>query len=137
MDGERASVGDARSPVADVVAGGTVAMSAVDVQEVDRVGDLVVGGVGEGADVTHPIAHPGGGEVGGERLVVEVGLGFEAGDLLRASVVAGMRIDRNDLDAGIGGGGEHDRRPSAETPDLDDPATCRAPRRRLVQSARA
>ena len=46
------------APVADVGAGRAVAVGAVDVEDVDRVVDVAVGGVGERRHVAHPSATP-------------------------------------------------------------------------------
>ena len=82
--------------------------------------DVVVRSIAELAHVTHPVGDPGGGEVGVEHLVIVGGLGLEAADLLRAAVVAGMRIDRDDRDAVRRGAGQHDGAAPAEAADLDD-----------------
>ena len=55
VDQQRAAVGDAPAPVADVGAGRTEAVGAVDVEDVDRAFDGAVGGVGEGRHVADPI----------------------------------------------------------------------------------
>ena len=70
MDQQRAAVGDARAPVADVGAGRAVAVGAVDVQHVDRAVDVAVGGVGERGHVAHPSATPARAQVGVEHGAV-------------------------------------------------------------------
>ena len=59
VDQQRPAVGQPAAPVADVGPGRAVAVGAVDVQHVDRVGDGGVGDVGEAGDVAHPVGHAG------------------------------------------------------------------------------
>ena len=64
--------------------------------------------------MAHPVAHAGLLEVAVEHLVVLGGLVLEALDLLRAPVVAGVRVDGDQLDAGVGRRGQDDHRPAPE-----------------------
>ena len=95
-------------------------MGAVDVEDIDRVVDLGVGGVGEAGDVAHPLGDAGASEVGLERCPVSCRLVDEAGELLRTAIVAGVRVDRHDLDAG--------RRAAMPGRSWSDPGSCRSRR---------
>ena len=86
-----------------------------------------MGVVAELAHVGDPVAHAGPLEVVEEHLGVDGRLVLEAVDLLRAAVVARVRVDGVDLDALGGGEADRHHRAAAEAADLDDAA----PRRHL------
>ena len=69
-------------------------------------------------------------------VVVVGGLRGEPVDLLRAPVVAGVGVDRDDLDARRGRRRQHDRRAATEAADLDDPTAGGQRRRGVVQRRR-
>ena len=100
MDQQRPAVADPPAPVADVGPGRPVAVGAVDVQHVDRVGDVAVGGGGERARRGGPgrRRRP---RRGWPRTTARSSAASSAKpvDLLRAAVVAGVRVDGDDLDA--------------------------------------
>jgi hypothetical protein len=52
--------------------------------------------------VAHAVGDAGGGQVAVEHVVVVLGLGSEPFDLLRSPVVAGVGIDRDELDPRLG-----------------------------------
>ena len=120
---------DPAPPFGDVAPGRCVPVGAVDVEHVDRIVDLGVGGIRERADVTDPTGDPGRREVGVEHRMVVGRLGLEADELLRAAIVAGVRVDGDDLDTIGRRRGEDDRRLAAEAADLHDPTAGRASRR--------
>ena len=122
MDQHRAAVADPGTPVADVASGRRIPVCPVDVEHVDRAVDLAECGIRERPDVAHPIADAGAFEVGKERLVVVGGGGFESADLLRTAVVAGMRVDGDDVDTRRSRARQHDGRTALEATDLDDGA---------------
>src|SRR4029450_1599861 len=101
-------------PALDIVAGRAEAMGPVDVEQVDRGGDVIEGIVTELADVRHPVSHPRALDVGEEHLRVDGGLVLEALDLLRAPVVAGVGVDGHDLGAGRRRAGDGHHRPAPE-----------------------
>ena len=118
MDQHRATRCHTRAPVADVGAGRRIAVGAVDVEHGDGALHLGVGLVAECTHVTHAVPHSGALEVGVEALVVAGGLGGEAVDLLRATVVARVRVDghhRHSLGCSVG---EHHRAAALEAADL-------------------
>ena len=85
--------------------------------------------------MAHTPGDAGPGEVGLERGAVARALLGVAGDLLRATVAAGVGIDRHDLDTVGRGGRQDDRRAPLEAADLDDPAAARAAGSSVVQAA--
>ena len=101
VDQHRAAVGDASAPVADVGPRRRVPVRTVDVEHVDRAVDVGEGVVGEhraggGTRSATPAA---------ARLARNTAWSSAASssipvDLLRATVVAGVRVDGDDLDAG-------------------------------------
>ena len=97
---------------------------------------MIEGGVGEHPQVPHPVGHARLLQVVEEDLMIVGGLVFEPVDLLGPTIVAGVRIDRHDLDARRSGTRQHDRRAAAEAADLDDQSAGRATGRRVVQRRR-
>ena len=79
------------------------------------------GVVAELPDVAHTIAHTGCGEVAVERDMILRRLLGIALELVGPAIGAGVRVDRDDLDAGRGGRREDDRGATTEAADLDDP----------------
>ena len=77
-------------------------------------------------------------EVGVEHLVVgSAACSSNPCDLLRAPVVAGVRVDGDELDARGRGAGQHDRRSAPEAADLDDPRRLASPHEAQSHSRRA
>ena len=74
-------------------------------------------------------------EVVAEGVPVGRRLRGEPGDLPGTAVVAGVRVDGDDLDAGGRHRGQHDRRATAEAADLDDAPAGAAAGRSVVQAA--
>src|SRR5690606_15085596 len=106
VDEHGAPVRHPGAPTGDVVPGGPVGVGAVDVEEVDRAGDVPEGGVAPLPDVADAVGHPGGGEVGEEGLVVGLALFGEAGVLAGPPLVTAVRVDGDDRRTGGRGGGE-------------------------------
>ena len=121
MDEQRAAVGDPSTPIAQVRPGRRVPVGAVDVQHIDRTRHRFVSRRGERGHVADPVGDAGTGEVPLERFTVVSGLGGVAAELLRAAVIAGVRIDGHDLRTPRRGSCQHDRRAPSEAADLHDP----------------
>ena len=108
-------------------------MSTIDVEHVDLTIDQSVRQVGELANVTDAITDARCCQIGLEDGVVVGGGGLESVDLLRAPIIAGVRVDRHDLDPLRSAECEHDRGTPLEASDLDDPTTGRTRCSRLVE----
>ena len=138
VDQQRAAVGRPDAPQSRMSArAGRVPVGAVDVQHVDRVGDLAVGDVGERARR---------GEPGRRRRRRRGWPRNTSWSSLAASAKPSISCGPRSLPAcgsiatistpSARGRGEHDRAATAEAADLDDPAAGRHPGRGVVQRLR-
>ena len=125
--------GTRSTPRLDVGERGSVAVRAVDEQDVHVAVQLGQRVLRERTQVAHPAGQAGPGQVGAEDVVVPGGGRGEAVELVRPAVVPGVGIDRHHLDAGGRGQAQHRRRTTAERADLHRPLPRDERPRRVVQ----